>query len=118
MQYQVSPFEHYLYHSSNADEPAIHGGFSLQASARSSNKDSEDKHSGGGAEDHSTLSKFQSHIVPAGLVVVESSNPISYHNPKVIDGGVISEKLFNDLFESVAYIQSTKSRKLTKKKHR
>lgn len=117
MQYQVSPFEHYLYNSANTDESAIHGGFSLQASARSSNKDSEDKHVVGGAQDHSALSKFQSHIVPAGLVV-EHSNPISYHNPKVIDGGVISEKLFNDLFESVADIQSTKSRKLTKKKHR
>lgn len=115
MQYQVSPFEHYLYRS---DEP-ISGGFSLQASARSSTKDSENKHAGGGgsAEDHSTLFKFQSHIVPAGLVV-ESSNTISYHNPKVIDGGVISEKLFNDLFDSVAVIQPTKTRKLTKKNHR
>jgi hypothetical protein len=117
MQYQASPFEHYLYNSSNVEEPPIHGGFSLQASARASNTDSEDKHVVGGSQDHSSLSKFESHIIPAGLVV-ESSNPISYHNPKVIDGGVISEKLFNDLFESVAIIQTTKPRKLTKKKHK
>lgn len=114
MQYQVSPFEHYLYNSANTEESPTHGGFSLQASVRRSTKDSEDKHVGGGTE-YQTLYKFQLHIVPAGLVV-ESPNPISYHNPEVIDGGVISDKLFNDLFESVADIQTIKSRKLTKKK--
>jgi hypothetical protein len=112
MQYQVSPFEHYLYRS---DEP-ISGGFSLQASVRRSHTESQDKSIGGTlTHDSSSLFKFQSHIVPAGLVV-EPRNPISYHHPQVIDGGVISEKLFNDLFGSVADIQHTKPRNLTKKK--
>lgn len=111
MQYQVSPLEHYLYRS---DEP-ISGGFSLQASIRRSNTDSQ-KHTGGTfTDDHSSLSKFQSHIVPAGLVV-ESFGTL-YNKPQVMDGGVLPDKLFNHLFESVADIPHTKSRKLTKKKH-
>ena len=95
MQYQDSPFEHYLY-SEN------HGGFSLQASVRRS----ENKHTGGS----DSLFKFQSHIIPAGLVM-ETYDTL--YKTDVMDGGVIPDKLFNDLFESVAVL---KPRKLTKKK--
>jgi len=105
----------YEYNSDNTT-----AGYPLALFARKEKEMYEDMQIGGSIES-TKFSRFENLVIPAGLIAfsdVDTNQVGGNKQPKVkiINGGVIDEKLFDSVFSTVADIKVKKLRSVTRKK--